>query len=162
LIESRRGRLPDAIAHLKKAVTLDRGNLKALYALAQETERQAAPDSDAQAEKLFAQILERQPGNLAALLDVARLAAKLGDGATLQKTVSSIAQESAAWPDEVRQRFTTLQQAAAEHAGTRTHVPSESGCRQDPRGVRRRAFPEVSQTACAGLGTRSPRYGDHV
>ena len=48
LIESRRGRLPDAIAHLKKAVTLDRGNLKALYALAQETERQAAPDSDAQ------------------------------------------------------------------------------------------------------------------
>jgi tetratricopeptide (TPR) repeat protein len=115
LIESRRGRLPDAIAHLKKAVTLDRGNLKALYALAQETERQAAPDSDAQAEKLFAQILDRQPGNLAALLDVARLAAKLGDGATLQKTVSSIAQESAAWPDEVRQRFTTLQQAAASN-----------------------------------------------
>jgi tetratricopeptide (TPR) repeat protein len=112
LIESRRGRLPDAIAHLKKAVDLDRGNLKALYALAQETERQAAPNSDAAAQKLFAQILELQPGNLAALLDVARLAAKLGDGATLKKTIASIAQESAAWPEEVRQRLVTLEEAA--------------------------------------------------
>ena len=37
LIESKRGRLPEAAAHLKKAVELDPKNLRALYALAQET-----------------------------------------------------------------------------------------------------------------------------
>ena len=113
MIESRRGRLPEAKTHLKKAVELNGGNLKALYALAQETERQAAPGSDAAAEKLFAKILERQPRNLAALLEVARLAAKLEDAAALQKTVATIAQESSGWPEDVRQRFTMLQQAAA-------------------------------------------------
>ncbi len=113
LIESKRGRLPEAIAHLKKAVELDPGNLKAMYALAQETERQAAATSDADAEKLFAKILDRQPNNLAVLLDVARLAAKMGDTATLQKSVATIAGQSASWPDEVRQRVTTLQQAAS-------------------------------------------------
>ncbi len=113
LIESKRGRLPEAIAHLKKAVELDPGNLKAMYALAQETERQAAATSDADAEKLFAKILDRQPNNLAVLLDVARLAAKMGDTATLQKSVATIAGQSASWPDEVRQRVTKLQQAAS-------------------------------------------------
>ena len=61
LIESKRGRLPEAIAHLKQAVGLDPGNLKAMYALAQETERQAAATSDAEAEKLFAKILDGSP-----------------------------------------------------------------------------------------------------
>lgn len=79
LIEGRRGKLPEAIAHLKKAVELDAKNLKALYALAQETERQATENSDAEAQKLLEQILAAQPDNLAVLLDVARLAAKRGD-----------------------------------------------------------------------------------
>ena len=113
LIESKRGRLPEAIADLQKAVELDPDNLKAMYALAQETERQAAATGDADAEKLFARILGRQPDNLAVLLDVARLAAKLGDTATLRKTVATIAGQSASWPDDVKQRVTTLQQAAS-------------------------------------------------
>ena len=39
LIESKRGRLTEAATHLKRAVELDPKNLRALYALAQETER---------------------------------------------------------------------------------------------------------------------------
>src|SRR5205085_373609 len=99
LIESRRGKLPEAIAHLKKAVELDAKNLKALYALAQETERQASgtgsgETSDAEAQKLLERILSMQPDNLAVLLDVTRLAAKRGDGEALKKAVAKLAENS--------------------------------------------------------------------
>jgi Tfp pilus assembly protein PilF len=113
LIESRRGRLPEATAHLKKAVELDPKNLRALYALAQETERQGAETSDAEAQALFQKILETQPDNLAVLLDVTRLAAKRGDGDTLKKTIAKLAEKSSYWPEEAQQRMAALQQAAS-------------------------------------------------
>lgn len=112
LIESRRGKLPEATTHLKKAVELDPKNLRALYALAQETERQGAETSDAEAHVLLEKILETQPDNLAVLLDVTRLAAKRGDGETLKKTVAKLAEKSASWPDEAKQQMIALQQAA--------------------------------------------------
>jgi Tfp pilus assembly protein PilF len=111
-IESKRGKLPEAIAHLNKAVALDAKNLKALYALAQETERQSAETSDAEAQKLLAKILEIQPDNLAVLLDVARLAAKRGDGAAVQQGVVRLAAQSASWPDAAKQQMAALQQTA--------------------------------------------------
>lgn len=113
LIESRRGKLPEATAHLKKAVELDPKNLRALYALAQETERQGAETSDAEAQKLLEQILTAQSENLAVLLDVTRLAAKRGDDEKLKKTVAKLAEKSSSWPDEAKQQMTALQQAAA-------------------------------------------------
>jgi tetratricopeptide (TPR) repeat protein len=112
LIESKRGKLAEAIFHLKKAVELDGKNLKALYALARESERQAIATSDAEAQKLFERILEKQPRNLAALLEVARLAAKRGDGDALRKAVGNLAEASTAWPDEAKQQMSTLQQEA--------------------------------------------------
>ena len=111
-IESRRGKLPEAIAHLKKAVSLDAKNLRALYALAQETERQGAETSDAEAQKLLEKILETQPDNLAVLLDVTRLAAKRNDGAAMQKAVAKLAAQSSSWPEAATQQMTTLQQAS--------------------------------------------------
>jgi len=113
LIESKRGKLPEAAAHLKRAVELDPKNLRALYALAQETERQGAETSDAEAQALLQKILEAQPDNLAVLLDVTRLAAKRGDGETLKKTVAKLAEKSPSWPDEARRQMTALQQAAS-------------------------------------------------
>jgi Tfp pilus assembly protein PilF len=112
LIESKRGKLPEAAAHLKRAVELDPKNLRALYALAQETERQGAETSDAEAQALLQKILEAQPDNLAVLLDVTRLAAKRGDGETLKKTVAKLAEKSPSWPDEAKRQMTALQQAA--------------------------------------------------
>jgi len=113
LIESKRGKLAEATAHFKKAVELDPKNLRALYALAQETERQGAETSDAEAQALFQKILETQPDNLAVLLDVTRLAAKRGDAETLKKTVAKLAEKSPSWPDEAKQQMTALQQAAS-------------------------------------------------
>src|SRR5262245_47000863 len=113
LIESKRGKLPEAAAHLKRAVELDQKNLRALYALAQETERQGAETSDAEAQSLLQKILETHPDNLAVLLDVTRLAAKRGDGETLKKTVAKLAEKSSSWPDEAKQQMAALQQAAS-------------------------------------------------
>src|SRR5262249_2513432 len=113
LIESKRGRLPEAAAHLKRAVELDPKNLRALYALAQETERQGAETSDAEAQALLQKILDAQPDNLAVLLDVTRLAAKRSDHETLTKTVAKLAEKSSSWPDEAKQQMAALQQAAS-------------------------------------------------
>jgi tetratricopeptide (TPR) repeat protein len=113
LVESRRGKLPEAIAHLTKAVELDAKNLKALYALAQETERQATETSDDEAQKLLERILSVQPDNLAILLDVARLAAKRGDAEALKRAVARLTENSQSWPDEAKQQLAALQQAAS-------------------------------------------------
>ncbi|HVV43929.1 MAG TPA: tetratricopeptide repeat protein, partial [Bryobacteraceae bacterium] len=112
-IESRRGKPAEAIAHLKKAVASDPGNLKALYALAEETERQGAGNSDADAGKLFAQVLAKRPANVPAQIEVARLAARTGDANTLRNTLGRLATESASWPEEAKQQITALEQAAA-------------------------------------------------
>src|SRR5262245_24848685 len=113
LIESKRGKLPEAISHLKKAIDLDAKNLKALYALAQETDRQATETSDGEAQKLLEKILEIQPENLVVLLDVTRLAAKRDDGEALKKAIARLAEKSLAWPDEAKRQLAALQQAAA-------------------------------------------------
>ena len=112
VVESKRGKSAEAIAHLKKAFAADPHNLKALYALAEETERQASGDSDAEAEKLFAQVASARPNSVAALLEVARLAAKTGDSGTLKTSVSKLAEKSAAWPDAAKQQMRALQEAA--------------------------------------------------
>ncbi len=113
LIEARRGQLPQAIEHLQKAVALDPGNRKAVSALAEQIERQASGTSDAEAEKVFVGLLRQLPDNVAVLLEVARLAAKTGDGAPLQSAVGKLAQASVSWPEIAKQQMALLQQAAA-------------------------------------------------
>lgn len=112
-IESKRGKLPEAIQHFGRAVELDGTNVKALYSLAEETERQATGSSDADALQDLKKILEQQPNNAAVLLDVARLSAKTGDTATLKSVVTRLLQQSSSWPDDVRTQMATLAQAAA-------------------------------------------------
>src|SRR5262245_13593048 len=60
LVETKRGRFAEAIAHLRKAVELDPKNLIALYALAQEIERQGGENSEADAQSLIEKILQVQ------------------------------------------------------------------------------------------------------
>ena len=111
-VEDRRGKLAEAIAHLHKAVQLDPQNAKAQFSLAEETEREGKPASDSDAEKLFAKLLDRHPDNVAVLLEVARLAAKTGDGAALASAVGKLAQASASWPAEVKEQMNALSDAA--------------------------------------------------
>ena len=75
-LETSRGKLDEGIAHYRRAVELDAGNMRARYALAEEIERAGGPDADAQAAQQFDDILKARPGNLAVLLERARLSAK--------------------------------------------------------------------------------------
>ena len=113
LLEKGRGRSPEAIAALRKAIELNPKNLVATFALAEEIERQGDDKSSSEYQSLVQKILDAQPDNLAALLELGRIAAKRGDADTLHRTVDKITQRSAGWPPEVQQQLSTLQTAAA-------------------------------------------------
>src|SRR6266480_2377944 len=97
LIEKGRGRSSEAITALRKAIELNPKNLLAIFALAEEIERQGDENSATEYQRLVQKILEAQPDNLAALLEFGRLAAKRGDVDTLRRTVDKITQRSADW-----------------------------------------------------------------
>jgi len=113
LLESDRGNSAKAIADLHESIQLNPTNLRAIYQLASEVERQADENSDAEFQRLMEQILTARPNNLAALLELSRIAAKRGDAATLHYTVNRIAAQSNTWPPDVKQQLAALQTAAA-------------------------------------------------
>lgn len=113
VLESTRGNSAAAITDLREAVHLNPHNLKALYLLASETERQGDVDSPASFQQLIEQILAVQPQNTAALVELSRIAAKRGDRAVLQATVSRLAATANVWPTEATQQLKQLQAAAS-------------------------------------------------
>jgi len=112
LLESDRGNSAAAIGKLRRAVKLNPRNLRAIYQLATEVERQGDEHSEADFQQLIQQLLAAQPDNLATMLELCRISAKRGDLATLRTTVSRLASQSGAWPAEVRQQLASLQAAA--------------------------------------------------
>jgi tetratricopeptide (TPR) repeat protein len=110
-LETSRGQLEPGIAHLRRAVDLDRTGLRARYALAEEIERAGGSGADAEAQQQFEQILQRLPDNLAALLERARLSAKRGDTAALRDSTMRLDSVSAGWPAPAQEQFRALRQA---------------------------------------------------
>jgi cytochrome c-type biogenesis protein CcmH/NrfG len=108
-----RGDAAKALESFRKAVNLDSGNVRAAYALAEALERQGGEEAIRQAQRLLEKILEAQPDNLAALVDVAQIAAKHGDGETLQRLLAQLSSRSTAWPPEAKQQLAALQTATA-------------------------------------------------
>jgi Tfp pilus assembly protein PilF len=104
-LESSRGHSAEAIANWRKATEINPKNYRAAYNLAEEIERQGGPNADADFQDLIQKILAAQPNNLAAFLELSRVAAKRGDTSTLQSTIAKIGQHSAAWPPEVQQQL---------------------------------------------------------
>ena len=113
ILESNRGNTAAAIENLRHAVKLNPGNLRANYQLALEIERQGGNNSEAEFQQIIQQILTAAPNNLAALLELSRIAAKRGDSANLQAAVVRIAAQSASWPADAIQQLATLKSAAA-------------------------------------------------
>ncbi|WP_216843095.1 CRTAC1 family protein [Granulicella sp. S190] len=122
ILESARGNSAAAIGDLREAVRQNPRNLRAIYRLATEVERQGEADSDAEVQMLLQQILKVQPENMAALVDLCRVSAKRGDMETLRSTIALIAAHSQGWSPEVKQQFAELQTAAAapEHRAAAT------------------------------------------
>src|SRR5436190_10288460 len=111
-LETNRGHSDQAIAALRKAVDLNPQDLRTAYALAQEIERRRDPNSEADFQQAIQKILAAQPDNLAALLELTRIAAKRGDTDTLKSAIVRLSSRSAAWPSEVQQQLAALQAAA--------------------------------------------------
>src|ERR1041384_1854928 len=79
LLASSRGNTSQAIDALDKSVELDQNNLIALYKLAEETERQGDDKRTQDVQFFIQKILTAQPDNLAAMVELTRIAAKRGD-----------------------------------------------------------------------------------
>jgi Tfp pilus assembly protein PilF len=113
ILESQRGNSAQALADLRKAVELNPHNLRALYQLAEETERQGGTNSESDFQSLMQQILATQPDNLAAQLELSRIAAKRGDAATLKSALEKVKAQSASWPPEVQRQLAAVETAVA-------------------------------------------------
>jgi tetratricopeptide (TPR) repeat protein len=111
-LESSRGDSAKAIADWRRATEINPRNYRAAYQLAEEVEREGGDNSDAEYRRLVENILTAQPDNLAAQLEMARVAAKMGDGATLKSMVAKISSRSTNWPSEVKEQLTALATAA--------------------------------------------------
>ncbi|HXQ72815.1 MAG TPA: tetratricopeptide repeat protein, partial [Pyrinomonadaceae bacterium] len=109
LLESSRGKTAEAIAALRKAVELNPQNSIATYKLAEEVEREG---NEEEFQRLINQILSAQPDNLAALVELSRVAAKRSDTETLKSSVAKLSARSSAWPDEVKEQVNAVSQAA--------------------------------------------------
>ncbi len=112
LLESGRGNSAAALADWRKAIEINPGNYRAAYQLAEEVERQGGANSGADYKQLIQKILAAQPDNLAAQLELARVAAKTGDTTTLKSVLSQISTRSGNWPTEVKDQLMALQAAA--------------------------------------------------
>jgi Tfp pilus assembly protein PilF len=113
LLEGDRGNSAASISYFRQAVAINPRNLRALYRLATEVERQGDENSDVELQKLLEQILTVQPGNLAVLVDLCRVSAKRGDAATLHTAIGRVVDSSRGWPPEIQQQLEQLQAAAA-------------------------------------------------
>lgn len=124
ILESNRGRFAESINNLRKAIELDPKNMKALYMLAEETERQNEEAGAGEVQTLLRQLLEIQPDNLAVRLEAIRIAAKRNDTETLTSLASRLEERAGAWPPEVRQQLKALQDAvaASDTRGAATRV----------------------------------------
>jgi tetratricopeptide (TPR) repeat protein len=116
LAQGRKGDLAASIRHWRSALALDPGDAKAAFGLAQEIERQGGAANEAEAQGVLEALLERGE-NLAVRLEVARLSAKRGDGAALQKALLPLAEASNAWPEPAREQLAALKAAAGSPRG---------------------------------------------
>jgi tetratricopeptide (TPR) repeat protein len=117
LAESRRGNLPAAISHWRRALALDAQDARAAYALALDTERQGGADNDAEAQRILAQLAGRRD-NLAARLEYLRIAAKRGDQAAAHLAIAPLTTLATSWGPEAQQQFNTLVAALKENPRT--------------------------------------------
>jgi cytochrome c-type biogenesis protein CcmH/NrfG len=110
-MEAARGRLDEAVVRLRQAVKLDSGGLRSRFALAEELQRLNTAEGDAEALALLDEVLERAPGNLAALVDRARIAARRSDEGRLRSSREALAQLTSSWSPQAIEQFMALERS---------------------------------------------------
>ena len=105
------GDFDESIRYWRRAADLDPSDPRAPFALARELERRGDAASDAEALRLLNSLVERS-GNLAARLEQARLAAKVGDADALRNAIDTLASSAPGWPEDARERLQAVREAA--------------------------------------------------
>ena len=93
------GRFEDAVAGYRQVIALDPDHLRARFALAQELDRDGGDAEAAEAQAQLEAIRDRRPGNLAVLVQHARVAARRQDAPALSDTVERLRGMTGGWPD---------------------------------------------------------------
>jgi tetratricopeptide (TPR) repeat protein len=106
------GRFDSAIANLSKAAQLNPKDVRNIYALALEYERKGGPSSEAELQRLVENILALEPDNVAAQLELSRIAAKRGEVETLRSSISRLSAAASTWPPEAQEQLRALRSAA--------------------------------------------------
>ncbi len=113
LVERERGRTDSATAQLRRAVELDPRHLRALYLLAEVVGSGDQPEDAAEAQQVIERVLAVVPGNLVALLERARLAAKVRDSTALRQTLDRIETRTAGLGSSPARELRAVRAAAA-------------------------------------------------
>jgi len=108
-----KGDFPGAIAQFQKAIAADPNNIRTRWALYQVIQQQGGADADSQGEGQLKDILKLRPGNVALLVELARLAAKNGETDDLKQYLTMIGGDAAGWPSEAKDQLNSAVKAAA-------------------------------------------------
>ncbi len=108
------GRFEDAVAGFREVLEIDPDHLRARYALAQELDRAGGGAGAAEAQEQLEAIRDRQPANLAVLVQHARVAARRQDAPALSDTVERLCGMTGGWPDLAVTQLEGLSAAVAE------------------------------------------------
>ena len=119
------GRFEDAVAGYRQVIELDPEHLQARYALAQELDRDGGDAEAAEAQAQLAAIRDRQPGNLAVLVQHARVAARRQDAPALADTVERLRGMTGGWPDIAVAQLEGLSAALAEGELSQAQRPAQ-------------------------------------
>jgi Flp pilus assembly protein TadD len=117
-LASRSGAVDDAIESYREAIELDPGALRARYALKDELERAQTGDTPTQVVEQLHAILEREPTNIVAQLDLALVSARQNDSQALQDALDSLGDNSADWPADALEQLDLAMDMAAEDQGS--------------------------------------------
>ncbi len=119
------GRFEEAVAGYRQVIELDPDHLRARYALAQELDRAGGDAEAAEAQAQLEAIRDRQPGNLAVLVQHARVAARRQDEAALTDTVARLQGMTGGWPDLAVTQLEGLSAAVAESDLAQAQRPAQ-------------------------------------
>jgi hypothetical protein len=122
-IADRRGKYPEAIALLRRAVEKEPDDVATVYFLAGVVKKENNPDSDAQYQRFMEQILAARPNNKHALCERLLTAVRRSDRAAVDDSLVRLRPQAPRWTrEETRTHFDEFEKAVQKGLGNDAFV----------------------------------------